>query len=170
MSELARRYAAALYAVMKEEAQLCSSRDMLKSSPDLWCALQNPCIAGRQKLAVLSRVLEGIPDVLFQFYSLLCRRNRFALLDEIVQAYHMLALDAQGICDVLVICAYPLTDEQLDKMRALLLEKLGISKAVIRQQQDASLIGGFILYVNDWAIDWSVRGTLRNMQQKLQAR
>ncbi len=170
MSELARRYAAALYAVMKEEPQLCSSRDMLKGNSDLWDALQNPCIAKRQKIAVLSRIWEGMPEELFHFYCLLCRRNRLALLDEIVQAYHLLVLEDQGICDVVAVCAYPLTEKQLDGIRALLCQRFGIAKAVIRQKQDISLIGGFILCADGQTMDLSVRGMLRNMQHKLQMR
>jgi len=62
--------------------------------------------------------------------------------------------------------AVPLSSTNLERIRQLLVEKLG-NEVIISTEEDPSLIGGFILRISDKEVDASVRRRLKKMQQQL---
>ena len=52
-------------------------------------------------------------------------------------------------------------------MEAFLCGKYGAKKANIKVSQDAALLGGFILRVGSDEYDWSMRGRLNRLEQRL---
>ena len=93
MSELARRYAQALWQVSPDGEALERTARALMEEPALWEALCSPAVQAGEKGRVLAR-LPGLEEggPLPHFYRLLAEKGRMALLPEIVEAFHGLEL------------------------------------------------------------------------------
>ena len=57
--------------------------------------------------------------------------------------------------------------EQLDGMKNFLCKKYHTKDVQIKQIEDKSLIGGFCIRVEDEEIDYSLKGKINALQQKL---
>ena len=97
MSELARRYAQALWQVSPDGEALERTARALMEEPALWEALCSPAVQAGEKGRVLAR-LPGLEEggPLPHFYRLLAEKGRMALLPEIVEAFHGLELALLG--------------------------------------------------------------------------
>lgn len=166
MSELARRYAKALFALHRDEPRLRKDAALL-TQPALWTALRSPCIPLAQKNAVLERLLGQESPLFLNFYKLLCARGRISLLEEIVAAYHDQALARENAADAVLRCAVPPAPAQEKALAAALCQKHGKSRVELRVREDPSLLGGFVLEIEGKSYDRSVAGMLRDMGSRL---
>ena len=104
MTELARRYARALYACAPDAA-LEQVSPQLMSQPLLWQALISPAISAAEKKRVLRRLPDLSDGPLLRFYTLLADNDRMAMLPQIVQAFEQCKLQAQGVGPCVMRCA-----------------------------------------------------------------
>ena len=90
MSELARRYAEALYKVAPNEEALFATARTLMADGALWEALCSPAVQAWEKTRVLTRLpaLDG-RGLLLNFYRLLAEKGRMALLPDILEAFRI---------------------------------------------------------------------------------
>lgn len=58
-------------------------------------------------------------------------------------------------------------DAQIEKIKAYLCKKYHAKEAEIIFEKDSSLIGGFLINVNNTEFDYSMRGRLTQLKQKL---
>ena len=114
MSELARRYAQALWQVSPDGEALERTARALMEEPALWEALCSPAVQAGEKGRVLAR-LPGLEEggPLPHFYRLLAEKGRMALLSEIVEAFHGLELARRGGARCVLTCVRPLEAEEL---------------------------------------------------------
>ncbi len=61
----------------------------------------------------------------------------------------------------------PLTDEEREKVKADVLEKVGGS-ASVSFKVDPGILGGLVIRVGDRVLDGSVAGKLEDMRQRVQ--
>lgn len=89
MSELARRYAEALYDLSPDEESLRATAQAMMADAALWESLRSPAVQAWEKEHILARlpVLEG-HGLLLRFYCLLAEKGRMALLPDILEAFH----------------------------------------------------------------------------------
>lgn len=52
-------------------------------------------------------------------------------------------------------------------MQAFLCKKYGVRRANIEIREDLGLLGGFILHAKSDEYDWSLKGRLKRLEQKL---
>lgn len=166
MSELAKRYAQALFSLRQDEPRLQKDTELLTGTPALWAALKNPCIPTVQKNAVLERLLGKETGPLFlNFYKLLCERGRIALLPDIAAAYHRCALDSENTAEAWMRCVIPPPEGQKEALCAALCRRHGKTRVNLHIVEDPSLMGGFVLEIGGVAYDRSIRGLFRNMRR-----
>ena len=103
MTELARRYARALYESAPEVALETSARQM-QDQPELWQALCSPAVLPEEKQRVLGRLPFLKEGTLLRFYNLLAKNGRMALLPEIVEAFSQCRLQAKGAAKCVLRC------------------------------------------------------------------
>lgn len=169
MSELARRYASALYGLFGDEERLCASADALRSVPELWDALTDPTIRPDAKRRVLLRLMDaGEPEELKNFFALLIRRGRMALLPEILSEYHDLALRERNAAECVMSCVREPDAEQQARIKAALCRLHHKAEVQLKIRLDPSLLGGFILNMEGMTYDRSVRGELRALARHLE--
>ena len=171
MSELARRYAAALYAVSPDEETLQATAQAMMADEALWEALRSPAVQAWEKTRILDRlpVLDG-RGLLLNFYRLLAEKGRMALLPEILEAFHALALARQGAARCRLTCVRRPGEEALEKLKKALCKLHKKRDIVFDIQIDPSLLGGFTLELEGVTYDKSVRGALSGLSRQLEER
>lgn len=97
---------------------------------------------------------------------LLGENGRLAMLPEIAQQFELLRDEAESRLTASVTSAFPLTDAEIQQIKAALSQRLNRS-IVLQQSVDASLIAGAVIRAGDWLIDGSVRGGIDNLATQM---
>lgn len=69
--------------------------------------------------------------------------------------------------DVYVTSAVPLTAEQKIRVQSVVSKKLGLRTGRLIEEIDQSILGGFIIKVNNKVLDTSIKGQLHELKSKL---
>lgn len=168
------RYAASLIdlAVEKNMLDIISNDvefvlNILKKSPDLMRALENPVIKPETKSSILDEIFKSrINKETMHFIRFLVKKGRENLLAEIASKFLDLRDESMGIVNVEVQTVFDLTEDQKEKLKNRI-EKVLNKKARFRIKIHPEVIGGFIAKVNDTVYDASVKHQLEILKQKL---
>ncbi|XCY66042.1 F0F1 ATP synthase subunit delta [Streptococcus iniae] len=69
--------------------------------------------------------------------------------------------------DVYVTSAVPLTEEQKSRVQSVVAKKIGCKTDRLIEEIDPSILGGFIIKVNNKVLDTSIKGQLHELKSKL---
>lgn len=170
-----RRYAKALLLLAAEANQadavlkeLDGVRATIAGSSDLRAVLGSPVIKPEKKGAVVKAVFPSSSDLVSRVIDLLAERQKLSLLPDIALTYIQLYNEANGIAEVLLTSAEPLTDELTLSVKTALERKTG-KKVNLRSSVDPSLIGGITVQIGDTMFDGSVRHSLEKLDMLLHA-
>ncbi len=105
-------------------------------------------------------------QVLDNFAKVLAENNDLRLYDQIAEEFHKLDLAKQGIKQVEVTSAHPLSREN-EKAIVDELNKLVKHKIELKKQVDDRLIGGVVIQMEDQVIDASVKNQLEQLKNNL---
>lgn len=171
MSEVARRYAAAVFGLSSDRDRFLDTARSVLDCPSLWETLRNPTIDWREKGRVLDRLplFDGVPELL-NFYKLLVRKDRINLLPEIVEAFHHMDLEAKNTAVCQMRCVRVPDEARQEKLKEMLCKLHHRDAVQLEIITDPSLLGGFILTIDGVTYDRSVRSQLRDMARQLQER
>ncbi len=171
MSELAHRYAQALYEVSPDEETLRETARTLMEDAPLWGALCSPAVQAWEKERVLSRLpaLDG-HGLLANFYRLLAEKGRMALLPDILEAFHDLVLAGRGAARCRLTCVRVPDESEQEKLKKALCRLHHKKDVVFDIHIDPSLLGGFLLELEGVTYDKSVRGALAGLSRQLEER
>ena len=111
-------------------------------------------------MAAAKLLQEKYPDKKLVVIDSLCSSSGYGLL---VDA----AADLRDSGATLVLTEEAPTEEQKKGMEAFLCKKYGAKSAKIEVRQDKALLGGFILRVGSDEYDWSMKGRLNRLEQRL---
>lgn len=172
---IARRYAAALFALGKEQgeealgrynADLQALSGEMREVPALAAVLQSPVIATTEKKAVLNGVLKKMKadQTIRNFCLLLADKERLACLGDIVRCYGTLLDEARGILRGRLTTAVELTEERQAALKAELEQKAGTA-IELGFEVDPEILGGIVLKVGDKVLDASLRAQLAILRE-----
>lgn len=173
ITKAARRYATALLEIAKEQKVVEDVLEDVKllhgtfeGSRDLILFLKSPVIKYDDKLSALEEIFgHRVQDVTNLFIKLLVKKNRVNLLDQIAEAFIQKYNEYAGIIKVDVYTAYAMSDAQKEELlRAL--EQRTRKKVEMTLTQDASLMGGIAVRIDDTVIDGTVKHKLAELEQK----
>ncbi|NDY84181.1 F0F1 ATP synthase subunit delta [Orrella sp. NBD-18] len=176
LSTIARPYAEALFAAARDEkAGLAAWAEQVQrlaeviSVEDVRAAMVDPRLEDAQRVSVfLSLVQPAVDKPLQNFVTLLISNDRLVLLPQIVEQFHALKDEAEGVAQADITSAFPMTDEQVSELIKLLEPKFGL-KLKPHVTVDATLIGGVRVNVGDQVLDTSVQAQLVRMRDTLAA-
>ncbi|NIO40465.1 MAG: F0F1 ATP synthase subunit delta [Burkholderiales bacterium] len=166
---IARPYAEAAFSLAKQRDELGKWSEMLSlmvsvyNDSEFQSAIGAPSVTGADvERLMLSICGERIDGNARNFVQLLVENSRLAAIGDVQRLYEQLKSDDEGVVDAQIASAYPLQDQQLEKIVALLAKRYDkkISPTV---DVDAELIGGIKVQVGDKVWDASVRGRLEEM-------
>jgi len=171
--KLASRYATSLLSLATEQNCLNEVYEdimlidaLVKDSRDFDVFLKSPIIKVKQKIKVINILLSGKVNTLTEkFIELLIKNNREFYLKNVVDSFLTLYDVKKGIKTAYITSAKPLSKENFSKLEQI--TKLIKSDSVkIVQKVDESLIGGFVLNVDDYQIDASIGSQLNELKRE----
>jgi len=168
----ANRYAKALLDLAKEQNQaeavftdMGQIKATLSQSKDLRNVLKSPVIKPSAKYNVVKAIFAEANPITQNLFKILIENNRIDILETIVAAYIAHYNSLKNIKAATVTTAEPLTPEMEQKVLAKVKEVTG-SEASLKNIIDQSILGGFILRVDDVQYDASVSGKLNTLRNK----
>lgn len=163
-SSAAMRYAQVLYELNVPKEAIQKAREIFEEVPQLHDVFVNPTIPAQKKERVIDKVF---PQEMRNFLKVACKYERMDLIPEIFAAYDRYCDEQDRILSAVLTCVELPSDEQLKNMEAFLCKKYEASKARIESQTDSTLLGGFVLRTGSDEYDWSLKGRLDRLGQKL---
>ena len=176
---ISKAYAKALYEASKEskstaqdfdvlEAQLAEFAKQLDGSKELSIALVSPVTSSKEKIAVIEAISQktGISKALTQFLSLLARKERMSLLEEISATFRTVRLEAEGGILGELVSADTLSESDIEGLSKAFGNKLG-KRVSFKTSTDATLLAGIKITVNGVTYDGTLRSQLQQLRDRL---
>jgi ATP synthase, F1 delta subunit len=168
------RYARALYALAVEkgiEQQVYNEMQILSQAflevADLSKTLANPMHTVEEKLSLLTTASgSDISSLLSDFFRFVIKKGREEFMIFIAMSYQDYYRAKQHIVVGKITSTLPLKEESLEKVRQLVKNNFD-STIDLSTKVDPSIIGGFILEVNNFRMDSSIKTELQNIQKEL---
>lgn len=167
MTQTAAKYARALWEVNIPDEVIDQMLETYHQVPELKRVLEDPVVYAEKKYAVVDRIF---PKQVQGFLKVLCKYGDMEYLEETIQAYKVYVNEHKRILNAQLRYVTAPNEEQLEGMRKFLCNKYHAQAVELDMEQDASLIGGFILLANGQEYDWSIRGRIQKMSEKLSRR
>ena len=172
---LAARYARVLFrldlpqdVLAKRLTDFEALQALLADYPKLMKLLKSPQLERGEKQKILEEALKEHGDKRFiQFILFLIEKKRINYLDVIAVEYRERVDEHLGIWEAEITTAVEMDQELEAKLKAKL-ENHFHKKVTIKKVVDPTIVGGAMLFVDNALIDWSVKGRLRQMKEKLQ--
>lgn len=173
---LASRYAKSLLDLAVEKNSLESTlKDMqaihqiCEMSHDFEVMLRSPVIKGDKKLSVINAVFktQNLSDLTNAFITLLVNKGRELNLLEIADAFIEQYNVMNNIRTVKLTTAVPVSDATHSSIMSKVAGFMPNDKVNLKTEVDESLIGGFVLEVEDKLFDASVRKRLNDIRTSL---
>lgn len=173
ISDIAKRYAKALFDIAAEEKSLPEIQgeidefaQILRAHKELKDIFENPVIKIDDKKTVVERVIAAIkPSIITgNFIRLLVDKDRMSILDQICLCYQKYLDDAMGRLRVGVSTAFPLSNDLSEHLQQEL-TKVTKKNVQLDIEEDPSLLGGIIVTVGDTRYDGSVRNQLNSIRE-----
>ena len=170
---VARPYAEAAFSLARQNDALPVWAEMLRvaatvsTEPRVRLALDNPKLGAPEKEALLLSLCgDKLNAEGRSFIRVLTEGDRIGLLPEIRELFEARQDQAEGVARASIATAFPLSDEQLGRIKAALERHFGKTiEATV--SIDEALIGGARITVGDTVIDGSVQAELQAMARQL---
>ena len=170
---IARPYAEAVFKLAKEQNTLAQWAKMLAlletivKDPHVAAYVSNPNFSAEQieslLLGICGKKLDGMGR---NFVQVLTRNDRLTLLPEIRVLFEALKSEQEGVLEVKINSAFPLSKKQESELVRCLKRRYQ-RKVVTQLSIEPELIGGVIIAVGDHVLDATVRGKLEAMRTAL---
>ena len=166
---IARPYAEAAFKLAREQNALASWADAISlidalvADPQIQSVIGSPNVSADQMESLLLGIIgDRIPGEARNFIQVLVRNHRLDVMPFIHLLFEDLKREHEGVLEVTVISAHPLSDAQVKGLVDTLAAKHG-RKVTANVEVDPELIGGVRIVMGDKVIDASVRGRLEAM-------
>jgi F-type H+-transporting ATPase subunit delta len=175
VSGVSGRYATALFELARDEksidavkADLDKFDAMLSESADLKRLVRSPVFAADTQLKALSAVLDkaGISGVAANFLKVLTNNRRLFAVTDVIRAFGALVARFKGEASAEVTVAEPLSDKNLDALKAALKQVSG-KDVTLNVKVDPSIIGGLVVKLGSRMVDSSLRTKLNSIKHAM---
>lgn len=175
---IARRYATALYDVVRAGGDLARTREqldaiaaMIAGHDELLRVIENPAIAASKKRAVIGAILDragGVMPELRRLLLMLAEHDRLSRVGDVATFFGERVMEASRVMPAEVVTAEPLTEQTRASLAAALGKATG-SEVTIRERVDPAIVGGVVARVGSLVFDGSVSRQLERMRRRLLA-
>lgn len=173
-SKIAVRYAKAFFNLaqkkkllpdLKEDTQLIEQ--LAKENVDFILFLESPVIKTSQKIKLLNTIFSGkVNELTIKFLKLIAENKREIHIPGICRNFQELYRKAQGIKSAVITSAIPLRKEIIKQIQSTL-ESEFKTQVELSGQTKESLIGGFVLRIDDQQVDASLAKRLKMVKEEL---
>ncbi|HGY56854.1 MAG TPA: ATP synthase F1 subunit delta [Caldithrix abyssi] len=177
MSRVAKRYAKALFELAEERKvlekvyeDLQTVSDTIKDSEELRNMLVNPLVNEADKLKALNGIFSGpFQDLTRNFIELIAEKRRLPILPDIISKFYYMMLEYNNQVEGQLVSAVDLEARQVQEIGKQI-ERITGKKVILSKRVEPSIIGGFVVKVEDMVIDSSIRSQLNRLREQLIAR
>lgn len=172
--KVANRYAKALFTLAVETNQLEEvNRDIelirAVDHEEFRRIIMSPIINGDKKVALFEAVFGGRISKLTQsFFNLVFKKGRMTSLLEIREDFELQYRAHKGIKIMKLTTALPVSDETKENIRKRIqaIERYKNSTLILEEKVDDSLIGGFVIQIDDELFNASIRHDLEYIKNQ----
>lgn len=161
-----RNYARVLLELEIGEDDLELAKVLLQDK-SIFRVLNHPFIKRKEKIAVIKRLF---PKSMHKFLAFLYTRGRKISFLQILEAYEDIKNEAKGKLQARLECFEEPQAKQLEEIEDFLKEKHHAKEVEIKIEKRTDLIGGFILTVGNFEYDWSIKGRIKRLKDKINGR
>src|SRR3954447_7465372 len=175
VSGVSGRYATALFELARDEksvdtvkADLDKFNALLDESTDLKRLVRSPVYGADVQLKALNAVLDkaGISGVAANVLRVLTSNRRLFAVADVIRAFNALVAKYKGEATADVTVAEPLSDKNLDALKASLKTVTGKDVA-LNVKVDPAIIGGLVVKLGSRMIDSSLRTKLNSIKHAM---
>ncbi len=175
VSGVSGRYATALFELARDQksvdavkADLDKFDAMLADSPDLLRLVRSPVFTAEAQLKALDAVLAkaGIGGIAANFLKVLTTNRRLFAVTDVIRAFRALVARFKGEATAEVTVAEPLSDRNLDALKAALKSVSG-QDVDLNVKIDPSIIGGLVVKLGSRMVDSSLRTKLNSIKHAM---
>ncbi len=173
LTTLARPYAKAAFELANGDNNLASWDDMLSavaavtSDEGMAGWLQSPHSTADKAVEIIVETIGGEADPRFHgFLGVLADNKRLPLCAEISRMFTELRQQAEKRLEVRVVSAVALQKAEAERMQAALAKRFD-REISLKNEIDADVLGGAIIYAGDQVIDGSLLGRLNRLEASL---
>lgn len=172
MTLLARRYAAALYALAAEQQAVDALGADLQAlhaafaEPGARALIASPDVTAVERARALDKVCAGRHPLLRSMVGVLQQRHRLAVLLDLYPAWRALVMQARGELEGLAESAHPLGADELAALTELA-GRLSGRKVRLSAAVRPELLGGVRLRLGNVLYDGSLRNGLEQLERHL---
>jgi len=143
-----------IYKDIKSLSNVCRDKNFL-------LMLKNPFISYDKKKKVLFKIFEGkVNNLTLSFFNLLILRSRESLIPSIVEVFLSKYNEYCNIKNAKITTTFSLSRNLKNDFKNLVKKLTLCNKVNLSERIDASLIGGYILIIDDKKIDESIKSKL----------
>lgn len=164
MTQTTINYAKVLFELGISEEAIKDADRIFGEVPELSAVLLNPVIPKEAKHTIIEQVF---PGEIKNFLKIVCDYNKMGIVRDIFSTYFERRDEMEGIVTARLSYVVPPKQEQLLKMETFVRGRYHAKGVKWDMREDQDLIGGFILHVNGREHDYSIRGRLKRLEQKL---
>ncbi len=173
-SEIIRRYANVILTVAtckeildRAEQELSLIKETLQEDIFLLEFLKNPQISAEEKRKVVIEIFKGVvSSIILHQIALVVGVGRGGLLLSIIDRFLHLADELNKKTRGKITTSIPISKETKDKFQRIISELIG-KEAILKNTVDPSILGGFILQIDDKIIDASIQGQLGRLREEI---
>ena len=141
---------------------------ILKQNPEFDKLMMHPGVPKQDKVTAMENVFKGrVSNELTGLMEIVIQKERYSELQEIFAYFITRVKEARGIGVAHITSVVPLTKEQQAATVAKLLETTKYKSIEADFKEDAALIGGMVIRINDRVVDSSVRAKLDDLTRQL---
>lgn len=164
MTQTSTNYGKVLYGLLVSPESVNKAAALLREAPQLWETLKSPVVPLIQKQKAIDKIF---PGELKSFLCVVCKYGHAELLEEIFQAYQETYNRQKHILTAVLYYVTLPSKEQEEKIKSFLKRTYNTAEVALKFEEDKSLVGGFILRTKDQEFDYSLKGRINALQQKL---
>jgi F-type H+-transporting ATPase subunit delta len=147
------------------EKDMRSVLNTLADSRELQIMMASPVVSSEAKKNVLLEVFKGSNAITTGLIDILVTNKRINLLNNVAEKYIILNEKLKGEGVAFVTTAVPLSVD-LEKKILAKISGLTTDKVVVQNTVDESIIGGFVLRMEDMQFDSSIATKLSNLKRE----
>lgn len=139
-------------------------KQICKENDEFVAVMKNPVIKHEKKFGILKKIFQlRVNKVTFEIFNVLTSKNRESLIYPIAEEFQKLYNLQNGVQKAQVTTTVPLTDLQRTQFEKAVADATN-KKVVLEEKINLSLIGGYVLKVNDVQIDTSISKKLKDLK------
>ena len=166
MTIVADNYAKVLFDAKVPGKDVAESRRLMAAS-ELTQALENPFVSKRSKRAVIDALF---PVTTRNFFKVMCDNGDLSAVGEMFEVYDkMVRRESNTVRAVFTYVTRP-DEAQIEKLKQVVCKQYHASAVELRLEENDSLIGGFLLTVEDFVLDKSLRTAIGKMSRHFAVR